>query len=271
MRARRGVEMSGRWWWSRRLLLGSWTVDPAKRGAPGVPVVRAARPDSPGSCVSAAVCQGGRRWSSGSASSPSPSATSTPPGASTSTGSAGTAAMDVPGDVLMIQVGEHLLLSLWVEPHFEARGRPDPARRRASRRSRSPTTSRHDDEVDAVLATARAAGADPVHAAVEARVGRLHRLLRRPGRLPLGDRLQPRTDRTGGAAMSERRPKTSAPTDPRGRGRGLDDWRFFLMRLHARFATGSFVKGLELVTRIARGGRGGQPPPRRRSDATRRS
>ncbi|MDX6375050.1 MAG: 4a-hydroxytetrahydrobiopterin dehydratase [Nocardioidaceae bacterium] len=31
---------------------------------------------------------------------------------------------------------------------------------------------------------------------------------------------------------------------------GLDDWRFFLMRLHSRFKTGSFVKGLELVTRI---------------------
>jgi 4a-hydroxytetrahydrobiopterin dehydratase len=31
---------------------------------------------------------------------------------------------------------------------------------------------------------------------------------------------------------------------------GLEDWRFFLMRLHARFKTGSFVKGLELVTRI---------------------
>lgn len=31
---------------------------------------------------------------------------------------------------------------------------------------------------------------------------------------------------------------------------GLDDWRFFLMKLHARFDTGSFVKGLELVTRI---------------------
>ena len=31
---------------------------------------------------------------------------------------------------------------------------------------------------------------------------------------------------------------------------GLDDWRFFAMKLHARFTTGSFVKGLELVTRI---------------------
>lgn len=31
---------------------------------------------------------------------------------------------------------------------------------------------------------------------------------------------------------------------------GLDDWRFFLAELHARFLTGSFVAGLELVTRI---------------------
>jgi 4a-hydroxytetrahydrobiopterin dehydratase len=31
---------------------------------------------------------------------------------------------------------------------------------------------------------------------------------------------------------------------------GLQDWRFFLTKLHARFKTGSFVKGLELVTRI---------------------
>jgi 4a-hydroxytetrahydrobiopterin dehydratase len=31
---------------------------------------------------------------------------------------------------------------------------------------------------------------------------------------------------------------------------GLDDWRFFLEKFHARFRTGSFVKGLELVTRI---------------------
>ena len=31
---------------------------------------------------------------------------------------------------------------------------------------------------------------------------------------------------------------------------GLDDWRFFLGRLHTRFHTGSFTRGLELVTRI---------------------
>lgn len=37
---------------------------------------------------------------------------------------------------------------------------------------------------------------------------------------------------------------------PAVQAEGLDDWRFFLMKLHARFETGSFVKGLELVTRI---------------------
>ena len=37
---------------------------------------------------------------------------------------------------------------------------------------------------------------------------------------------------------------------PQVEAEGLADWRFFLMRLHARFKTGSFVKGLELVTRI---------------------
>jgi 4a-hydroxytetrahydrobiopterin dehydratase len=37
---------------------------------------------------------------------------------------------------------------------------------------------------------------------------------------------------------------------PQVEAEGLDDWRFFLERLHARYLTGSFVKGLELVTRI---------------------
>lgn len=37
---------------------------------------------------------------------------------------------------------------------------------------------------------------------------------------------------------------------PQVQAEGLADWRFFLMKLHARFKTGSFVKGLELVTRI---------------------
>lgn len=71
------------------------------------------------------------------------------------------AAMDVPGEVLMVRVGEHLVLSLWALAEFEAevgavvRG-PGVV----------PVTLAHNvathDEVDAVLATARAAGADPV-------------------------------------------------------------------------------------------------------------
>lgn len=76
------------------------------------------------------------------------------------------AAMDVPGDVLMIRVGEHLVLSLWVEGHFEAE--VGPIRRGPGL---APLTLAHNvptrDDVDAVLATARAAGADPVQAAVE--------------------------------------------------------------------------------------------------------
>jgi hypothetical protein len=77
-----------------------------------------------------------------------------------------TAELDVPGEVLMIRAGEHLVLSLWDVAHFEeevgaiVRG-PGVA----------PFTLAHNvatrAEVDQVLATARSAGADPVEAAVE--------------------------------------------------------------------------------------------------------
>ena len=77
-----------------------------------------------------------------------------------------TAAMDVPDEVLMIQVGEHLLLSLWVEAGFE--GEVGPIRRGPGV---APITLAHNvptrDEVDAVLETARRAGADPVQPGVE--------------------------------------------------------------------------------------------------------
>jgi catechol 2,3-dioxygenase-like lactoylglutathione lyase family enzyme len=71
------------------------------------------------------------------------------------------AALDVPGEVLMIQCGEHLVLSLWSEEGFE--GEIGPIRRGPGV---VPVALAHNvpthDEVDAVLATARAAGADPV-------------------------------------------------------------------------------------------------------------
>jgi catechol 2,3-dioxygenase-like lactoylglutathione lyase family enzyme len=70
-----------------------------------------------------------------------------------------TPALDVPGEVLMIQVGAHLVLSLWDEEHFAdevgpiARGTGVP-----------PLTLAHNvptrEQVDEVLATARRAGAD---------------------------------------------------------------------------------------------------------------
>ncbi|GEP33264.1 hypothetical protein NSZ01_10320 [Nocardioides szechwanensis] len=77
-----------------------------------------------------------------------------------------TAALDVPGEVLMIQAGEHLVLSLWDVTEFEAevgtivRGT-----------GVAPFALAHNvptrADVDAVLATARAAGADPVNDAFE--------------------------------------------------------------------------------------------------------
>ena len=77
-----------------------------------------------------------------------------------------TAAMDVPGEVLMIQTGEHLVLSLWSEAEFAAE--VGPITRGAGV---PPVTLAHNvastDEVDAILETARAAGADPVVPAVQ--------------------------------------------------------------------------------------------------------
>ena len=77
-----------------------------------------------------------------------------------------TAALDVPGEVLMIKAGEHLVLSLWSESGFEAE--VGPIRRGEGL---APLTLSHnvrtEAEVDAILETARAAGADPVHPATQ--------------------------------------------------------------------------------------------------------
>jgi len=75
-------------------------------------------------------------------------------------------ALDVPGEVLMIKAGDKLVLSLWDEMAFEAEVGP-------IRRGDGvvPITLSHNvpmpADVDAVLATAAAAGADPVQAALE--------------------------------------------------------------------------------------------------------
>ena len=76
-----------------------------------------------------------------------------------------TAELDVPGEVIMIRVGEHLILSLWDQDEFAAEvgtiGRGAGV---------APFTIAHNvatpEEVDVILATARAAGADPVSDAV---------------------------------------------------------------------------------------------------------
>jgi predicted lactoylglutathione lyase len=69
--------------------------------------------------------------------------------------------LDVPGEVLMIKVGDRLVLSLWVESGFEAE--VGPIRRGEGL---APVTLAHNvatrEEVDEVLSVARRAGADPV-------------------------------------------------------------------------------------------------------------
>lgn len=70
--------------------------------------------------------------------------------------------MHVPGEVLMIRAGEHLVLSLWDAGEFEAEVGPI-----ARGDGVVPITLAHNvatrDQVDEVLETARDAGADPVH------------------------------------------------------------------------------------------------------------
>lgn len=74
-----------------------------------------------------------------------------------------TAELHVPGEVLMIRAGEHLVLSFWVEAGFE--GEVGPVRRGAGL---VPITLSHNvrtpAEVDEVLELARSIGADPVSA-----------------------------------------------------------------------------------------------------------
>ena len=99
--------------------------------------------------------------------------------------------LHVAGEVLMFRVAEKVVLSLWAESGFVEEVGHAPARGGVP-----PITLSHNlattQGVDTVLEQARAAGATEIGEASRARVGRLHRLLRRPRRLPLGSRLQPR-------------------------------------------------------------------------------
>jgi predicted lactoylglutathione lyase len=69
--------------------------------------------------------------------------------------------LDVPGEVIMIRVGERLILSLWAAAEFEDEVGPI-----VRGTGLAPITLAHNvaspEEVDAVLEAARAAGADPV-------------------------------------------------------------------------------------------------------------
>ncbi len=70
--------------------------------------------------------------------------------------------LDVPGEVIMIRVGERLILSLWAAAEFE-----NEVGQIQRGQGLVPLTLAHTvgspEEVDAVLEAARAAGADPVN------------------------------------------------------------------------------------------------------------
>ena len=73
--------------------------------------------------------------------------------------------LDVPGEVIMFRAGRHLVLSLWDRTAFEAE-----VGHIGDGGGVAPLTLSHnvatEAEVDAVLETERAAGANPVHPAV---------------------------------------------------------------------------------------------------------
>ena len=75
--------------------------------------------------------------------------------------------MWVPDDVLMIQVGDKLLLSLWAEPGFEAEVGPDPPRRRPRPDHAGPQPARPARRSTPCLTQARTAGASYVGPAEE--------------------------------------------------------------------------------------------------------
>ncbi len=105
----------------------------------------------------------------------------------------------------MIRAGEHLVLSLWDRAAFTSEVGPP-----LTGPGVPPVTLAHNvatkDEVDAVLKTAAAAGASPVHPAQDRDWGGYTGYFADPD--GLGDRLQPRRDRPAGAAGPGARMRT---------------------------------------------------------------
>jgi len=69
--------------------------------------------------------------------------------------------LDVPGEVIMIRVGEHQILSLWAAAEFEEEVGPIMRGPGLTRMTLAHNVATR-EEVDEVLEAARAAGADPV-------------------------------------------------------------------------------------------------------------
>ena len=126
----------------------------------------------------------------------------------------------------MFKAGDKLVLSLWDVDAFTAEVGQAPGGGLA------PLTLSHNlattDGVDRVLEQARVGRRPARQRGRGARVGWLLRLLRRPRRLPLGDLLQPRTHRPGGAPVSDSTSDRVTYGDVAAAG--LDDWRMLQLR-----------------------------------------
>lgn len=75
--------------------------------------------------------------------------------------------LTVPGEVVMIRAGQHLMLSLWDRVEFEAEVGVITDGGGVAPFTLAHNVATRAEEVDAVLSVARAAGADPVHDAVQ--------------------------------------------------------------------------------------------------------
>ncbi len=94
---------------------------------------------------------------------------------------------EVPGDVVFIQANHGLILSLWDAGQMQAEASVDsPAGIPCITLSHNVGSAA---DVDRVMAEAEAAGSNGRGPAENPAVGRLHRVLRGSGRLPLGNRL----------------------------------------------------------------------------------
>ena len=158
--------------------------------------------------------------------------------------------MDVPGEVLMIQAGEHLLLSLWVDHEFEAE--VGPIRRGAGRRTAHARPQRADPAGGRRGARHRARPPAPTPCRPASSESGVATRDTSGTRTATGGRSPTTPARSDRWCCHDRRRPTRRPSSAtRGAGRRASPTGGWLLgALHARFATGDFATGLALANAI---------------------